>query len=140
MKLTKEQKAVCIEKLNSPWGRVELRCDGHKVCLQVQRHTALTFRVMTYVDGHFLGKWISVPESYPEQKFLRPRIRPVYSAAFRRSMEKAIGKRAMAKDLDYSKTVTSYMPDWASGKAAINHLCKVCESIEILQNETKETP
>lgn len=49
-------------------------------------------------------------------------------------MEKAIGKRAVAKDRDYSKTVTSYMPDWASGKAAINHLCKVCESVELVSD------
>jgi hypothetical protein len=55
-------------------------------------------------------------------------------------MEKIYGKRAAAKNLDYKKTVTVYMPDWASGKAAINHLCKVCASVEILQNETKETP
>jgi hypothetical protein len=140
MKLTDEQKAACIEKLNSPWGSVKLRCDGHNVFLQVQRYKGLTFRVMTYVDGHFLGKWISATERFPEQKFLRPEVRPVYGKSFIRDMEKILGKRHVAKNPDYIKTVTVYMPDWASGKAAINHLCKVCESIEILQNETKETP
>ena len=140
MKLTKEQKAGCIEKLNSPWGSVKLRCDGYEVFLQVQRYTGLTYRVMTYVNGHFLGKWISATNNFPEQKFLRPNVRPVHGKSFVRKMEKILGKRHVAKNPDYKKTVTMYMPDWASGKAAINHLCKVCESVEILSNEPKETP
>jgi hypothetical protein len=132
MKLTKEQKAECASSLDHPYGRVELVCDGRKITLNVESCKKLSYRVMTYVDGHFLGKWISGSEAHPEQKFLRKVVRPVYSASFKKKMEKAAGKRFVAQDPFYKKTVTTYMPDWASGKAAINHLCKVCESVELV--------
>lgn len=135
MKLTKEQKAKLSAALSHPWGTVALICDGYRVDLQVQRAKAMTYRVMTYVNGQFLGKWVSDKEVFPEQKFLRKSIRPLASPAQKAKAEKILGKRVVAKDPWYNKTLTSYMPDWASGKAAISHLCKVCDSVEVAQSE-----
>lgn len=132
MKLTKEQKAELAAELNTPWGAVQLICDGYRVALQVQRMKGgMTYRVMTYVNGSFQGTWISGTAAFPEQKFLRKSVKPLYSAAEKAKYEKVFGKQHVAKDARYSKALTMYMPDWASGKAAINHLCKVCESVEI---------
>jgi len=135
MKLTKEQRVELADTLSLPWGSVVLICDGYRVALQVQRMKGMTYRVMTYVNGSFLGKWVSGTETFPEQKFLRKSVRPLASAAEKTKCEKAFGKRAVAKDPWFSKTLTLYCPDWASGKAAISHLCKVCESIEIVAGE-----
>jgi hypothetical protein len=133
MKLTKEQKTELAQELTSPWGHVKLICDGFKVDLQVQAlKGGLSYRVMTYVNGQFKGLWISPTPEYPEQKFLRKQVRTLYSAAEKARMEKIFGKRAVAKDERYQKKFVTYMPDWASGKAAINHLCKVCESIQVV--------
>jgi hypothetical protein len=134
--MTKEEKADCIVKLSHPYGRVALLCDGRRVVLQVECYKTLSCRVMTYVDGRFSGEWISAQDSHPEQRFLRKSVRPVYSSAVIRKMEKACGKRWVAKNPIFKGTVTTYMPDWPSGKAAMNHLCKVCESVEVI----KETP
>lgn len=132
MKLTKEQKAELAAQLSTPWGTVELICDGYRVALEVQRMKGgMTYRVMTYVNGSFYGHWVSGSAEFPEQKFLRKSVRPLYSAAEKAKYEKVFGKRHVAKDARYSKTLTMYMPDWASGKAVISHLCKVCESVEI---------
>lgn len=133
MTLTKEQRADLAAKLNSPWGNIELICDGRRVALQVQRLSgpSITYRVMTYIDGTFRGAWCK--GDTPEAKFLRKRVTPLISPAKRKAAEKALGKRWVAKEPLYSETHTWYLPDWPNGKAAISHLCKVCESVEIAE-------
>lgn len=140
MKLTKEQRKAIEERLDATWGFAELRCDGHLVQLQVVRWKGMSYRVATYVDGVFQGAWVSGREAYPQQKFLRKSVRPLVSPAKRKQAEKVFGKRHVAKDPFYSATLTSYHPDWASGRAALAHLCKVCDSIEDVtgQNATAE--
>lgn len=133
MKLTKEQKAAAIEKLSTTWGCITLMCDGYRVDLQVQRAQGLSYRVMTYINGMFSGAWTDAEKPTPEQKYLRKVTRPLYRAKDKALAEKVFGKRAIATDPRYSKTMTWWMPDWASGKAAINHLCKVSESIQIIE-------
>ena len=129
--LTKEQKQKLIADLSFPWGTVSLKCDGYKVQLQVQKAGNLTYRVMTFVNGVFEGKWYSKEKSYPEQKFLRYHEKSFATPRQKAAMEKAIGKRRAQKDSWYNAKIGMYFPDWPSGKAAINHLCKVCESVEI---------
>lgn len=137
MNLTKEQKQQLIDKLSFPWGRVSLQCDGHKIDLSVERGKGMTYRVVTYVDGRWEGKWISAKETYPEQKFLRKSVRSVVSKKDRDAMEKAVGKRHFKKMCAekslWTATITLYDVSWASGRAAINHLCKVCDSIQVLE-------
>jgi hypothetical protein len=129
--LTKEQRADLAETLASPWGAVALICDGRRVDLQVQRERgpSITYRVMTYIDGKFRGSWCK--GDTPEAKFLRKRVAPLTSPARRKEAEKALGKRWVAKQPFYTATHTFWHPDWPNGKAAINHLCKACESVEI---------
>ena len=132
MKLTKEQKEMLAETLTTPWGGVELLCDGYRIALQVQRVKELTYRVTTFVNGKWEGKWMSGKEAHPEQKFLNKKTHRACSPSFKAKMEKIMGKRAVAKDPYYSKTFITYDVSWASGKAAITHLCRVCESVEIV--------
>lgn len=131
MKLSKEQKEDLIKELTLPWGSVNLMCDGYLVSLNVERKTAMTFRIYTYINGLMKGAWIIGSNPVPEQKFLRQSIRPNLSPAKRIKMEKALGKRHVSKDEFLSGSYTVYFPDWSTGKVAINHLCKVCESITI---------
>ncbi|MBA5605856.1 hypothetical protein H3H36_10840 [Duganella sp. FT3S] len=131
MKLSKEQKQELTDKLSMPWGSVELLCDGRRVSLQVRRFKQMTYRVMTYVDGVFKGAWCMAEPAVPEHKFMRKLVRPNLSPAKRKEAEKRLGKRYVAKDPYFSGSVTVYLPDWSSGKTAINHLCKVCESVEV---------
>ena len=133
MKLTKEQKEQLAAELSMPWGNVALLCDDYRIDLQVQRAKGtMTYRVMTYVNGQFMGQWMSGSKEFPEQKFLRKSVRPLYSAAKRAAMQKSLGKRNYAKYCkDMDAKITMFMPDWASGNAAISHLCKVCDSVEI---------
>lgn len=134
MKLTKEQMTELAQKLTSPWGSVKLLCDGFKIDLIVSPlKGGLSYRVVTYVNGQFKGLWVSSTEEHPEQKFLRKNVRPLYSAAYKAKLEKIYGKRHVANTERFQNKIITYLPDWASGKAAISHLCKVCESIQVVQ-------
>ena len=135
MKLTKEQKQELIDKLALPWGRVNLLCDGYRITLAVQQVSPLKYRVVTYINGVLEGKWMIAEKSYPEQKFLNRKERPLAKPSEKAKAEKAFGKRAVAKDPWWSKTFVSYDVTWASGKQVIHHLCRVSESIEILPDE-----
>lgn len=132
MTLSKEQRDRLANTLTVPWGQVDLMCDGYRVTLCVLRWKSMTYRVMTYVNGIFKGVWLSPDSGAPESKFLRVSTRPNVTPARKREVEKILGKRYVKRDPFYSGTITTYMPDWSSGKAALSHLCKVCESISEL--------
>jgi hypothetical protein len=134
MKLSKEQIEVLDRSLSHPYGSgVKLLCDGFVVSLRVERVTPMRYRVITYVNGQFKGAWCNSSNEQPEQKFLRKLVKPICSPSIKRRAEKMMGKRAVKNDPFYSQTMTSYMPDWASGKAALNHLNRVCESIQLAE-------
>ncbi|MBY0574684.1 MAG: hypothetical protein K2P84_13480, partial [Undibacterium sp.] len=116
-----------------PFGHVKLLCDGYSISLVVERQKNLTYRVMTYVNGCFKGLWCTEKNQAPESKFLRKVVKPHISPKKRQQLEKQFGKRFVQKDAFCNGSSTFFMPDWASGKAALNHLCKVCESIKLVE-------
>lgn len=141
MKPTKEQRAELAKRLSYAWGEVSLLCDGYLVTLQVQRDVgnAIRYVVSIYINGHFKGEWMK--GDAPEAKFLRKQVRRLYSPAKCREIEKIVGKRRFANDPLYAgfrDTITQYLPWWSSGKAAIDHLCRVCESVEIAPAEAEK--
>lgn len=137
MKLSKEQKEEAAATLNRPYGLVTLRCDGYLVSLYVNRvgKKSMTYRVLTYVNGKFDGRWVSEKNAAPESRFLRKSVRSNLTPAQRTKAEKALGKRYVAKDPHYSGSHTLYLPDWPNGKKAITHLCSVCDSVELLSED-----
>ncbi|MFZ4539271.1 hypothetical protein [Propionivibrio sp.] len=133
MKLSKEQKDVLATKLQNPWDSVRLLCDGYIVDLQVSRVRDLRFRIMTYVNGSFKGVWVCGKVPLPEYKFLRKVTRNLYSSTQTAKHIKAFGVRN-AKKLFPQKTFVTYLPDWPSGKTALNHLCRVCDSVQLAED------
>ncbi|MFZ6655641.1 hypothetical protein [Undibacterium sp. TJN19] len=135
MTITKLQKEQIAKELTMPWGRVELICDGYKINLVVERYKELSYRVATYVNGYIKGEWFYSKSESPESRFLRKRVVPNISPTKKKKLEKIYGKRVIAKDPFWSGSVTVFYPDWPSGKAALNHLCKICDSVEIAPSE-----
>ena len=126
-----ELKQKVIDALSIPWGGIKLACDGREVTLQVKPFGVLRYRVMTYVDGVFKGAWISGDNEHPEQKFLRKKTVRVYSARQIKEFEKKFGKRRAAKYFP-NKEAHCFLGDWPSGRSAIIHLLKVCNSVELI--------
>lgn len=132
-KMSAADKDRVIKALSIPHGDVQLRCDGYRVTLSVEYSKSLTYRVMTYVNFAFKGVWISHDSTAPERKFLRPVKSALYSPKELKRIESEYGKRKLKEFIaKHQKFFIYAAPDWASGRAAINHLCKVCDSIEIL--------
>lgn len=135
--LSKQQKEELSARLNVPFGRVQLICDGYEITLCTERWKGMTFRVITYVNGVWKGIWISSVNQHPEQKFMRRSERSLCSPKHRAALEKIMGKRRAQKDSYLNAKLITYHVDWASGKAAINHLAKVCDAIEIVEGEAR---
>lgn len=134
MKLSKEQIEVLAASLAYPYGSgVNLMCDGYKVLLRVEFVKNMTCRVMTYVNGYAKGVWYGPANEHPEQKFMRKLVKRIVSPAMKLKAEKLWGKHHVKNDPFYSKQSISYWPDWPNGKAALNHLNRVCESIQLAE-------
>lgn len=137
MQLSSEEKKKVIDELALPWGRMCLRCDGYLITLRVQQKAGngMSFEVFAYVNGRMEAKWMMPDSVAPESKFLRKSLRQNVSANERLKAEKAFGKRYVRQSKYYSGSYTLHVPTWSSGKAALNHLCKVCDDIELLSEE-----
>lgn len=133
MKLSKEERQKVEQALSRPWGRAVLKCDGYEVALDVQKVRELSYRVVTYVNGEWRGAWISGSQQHPEQKFLRRSERALLTPTAKAEMVKILGKRAAVKDPLWTKKIVMFYLDWASGKQALAHLLKVCESVELVE-------
>ncbi len=136
--LAKEVKDKLIAELSHAFGCVQLICDGRKVTLNVEQTDSLKYKIGTYVDGMFKGSWV-IDESSPERKFLRVITKHAYSPAQKARFAKDLGKRALKKSEYMHRTYSLASPFWLSGRSAINHLCRVCDSIEVLPNRELST-
>ncbi|MEY2863565.1 MAG: hypothetical protein RLY58_1272 [Pseudomonadota bacterium] len=131
-KMSQQDKDKVIDALSFPHGNATLTCDGHRVDLYVERSVGLNFRVEIYVDRCFKGAWCLPESTAPERKFLRPVKRALYSPTNLKKIENEFGKRKLKEFIAKYQEVWIYAAqDFASGRAAINHLCKVCDSISV---------
>lgn len=138
VKLDKTVKDKIIQELSHPYGRVSLMCDGRKITLDVGQYKPLKYHIAVYVDGVFKGKWLFKDGNHPESKYLYVIKKPVYSSARKAGIIKAFGIRAAKKQFNLDEKIEGLMPCFPNGRMAINHLCKVCDSIEIIE-ETSES-
>lgn len=132
MSLSKEQKTLILEQLNSPFTTVRLLCDGHEIALKLVRHK-MKLVVSIYVDGTVKAIWSMEHEKHPESKFLAPHFIHCYKPKQREKLIKAWGKRRAYKeypDLDEKREYR--LPYFSSATRALNHLIKVSESIELV--------
>ena len=89
--------------------------------------------VATYVNGQFKGAWMMPKDGveYPEQMFLNKKIIRAYSTKKKADLIKKFGKKLANELFNLDKETFYYTPIWASGKTAINHLLKVCKSVQV---------
>lgn len=136
--LPKDQKERVTSALSLPYGRVELIADGFAVLFQVHEVKALHYRVMVYVNGVFHGKWLL--NDHPESKFYREVQHPVWTPAEKSRLVKQFGKRLAEKEFGISKTFIARRTDFASGKAALSHLLKVCDAVSVVKTSVDGLP
>ncbi|MBK0062405.1 MULTISPECIES: hypothetical protein [unclassified Acinetobacter] len=133
MTLTKAQKDFVVNRLKSQWRQVKLKCDGFEVTLGLIQVTDTKLAVEIYINNFFKGTWVLNPEKHIESKFLPIRYLWLWSPKEKKEILKKFGKRAAYKNFpDLDKRLEHKTTHFTSGRAAINHLIKVCDSIELI--------
>jgi hypothetical protein len=122
-------------KLLSPYGTVELICDGHRVGVFVERYQGLSFRLVVYVDGYWRGEWMrNCPDHV--RKVWRLRERFIHTKKERDRMKKhARSRDAYLRKLaaDADKKIGIRSPDWPNPKSFIRQIKKACAEIRVLK-------
>ena len=132
MSLSKEQQDHVLKELDIPYNKVILHCDGHDVTLRLVR-MKMKLVVDIYVDQMFKGIWLTEPDKHPEAKFLPTKKVKIYSQKSKAEIIKVLGKREAKKSFpDLDKVIESKSYYFSSPKAALSHLIKVSDSIELL--------
>lgn len=135
MTLTKEQKEQLIQQLSCPtlsfFSPVKLKCDDDIISLRVQQKKGLKYHVVIYINGEFKFKWLDFTEPQYEQKYLYSRKKCCLLAKTKRAILFQFGKTELNRQMK-ENTFTVYSAGFPNAKTAINHLCKVCKNIEII--------
>ncbi len=130
-KLSKEQITAIEYELASPFGRVELACDGYKINVSVEPKAARKYVLFGYVNGEFKGAW-SKGNCEEATRFLRPVTLELFKPTQKAKIIKDMGKRHGSKFLDeYNKTSTYYEPIWQSVRSMLRHFCKYSEAVSV---------
>lgn len=136
VKLSKLDKEFVLKELNSQLSIVHLKCDGYSIFLNLERFK-MKLVIGIYINGSLKGDWFSKPEDYPESKFLPIKRRALYSTKVKNQIIKCLGKRRAAKEYPELNEMKEYkFPYFSSANAAITHLQNICESIEIIKEQT----
>lgn len=130
--LTKSNVSEFAQKLNRIFGVVKLHADGFDVTLTVEQ-SKMKLVITTYIDGVFKGVWMMPDKgvNYPEQKFLNKKIIKSYSPKRKAELIKKLGKKRAYELFDLDRESFFYTPNWSNGKTALNHMLKVCGSLEV---------
>lgn len=137
MALTKEQWKEIEGQLSSPYGRVELRCDGYEITADMQKLKNLRYCIAVYVDGVIKGEWMTGRHVIP-LKFHRERKMFIHSQKTRSEAKKKLANRRLDKVsrgfYEGCLRHTSFWdPYWTSPSAFCRHIRKTCISIEIVK-------
>lgn len=133
MTLSKAQKDFILKKIDSQFDCVDLDCDGYRIRLSLERIQDLKLAVAVYVNSWCKGEWLLHPELHPEGKFYPDRYKSVYSPVKKKKIIKAFGKKRAYENFPSLDEKIHYKgTHFSTGRAAINHLVKVCDSIELV--------
>jgi hypothetical protein len=131
-KLSKEDIERIQQELSTPYGMVDLECDGYKIAVRVQQVKRLSYAPVVYVNGVIKGEWFR-GDCEEAKRFLCPKNRPYYSPKVKAEILKGWGKRAAKKAFPkLDEKMTFYVPSWSSVSAMLRHICRTNESVSIV--------
>lgn len=128
--LSKAQREAIEKELASPYGKVDLRIDGHKVGLRVERIGPLRYAVVVYLDGWVKGENYKAGSAIGA-KFWRPeKVCGLKGKAFS-DFTKKWGKRE-AKKMQAKYSTTIHIPYFRSARGFLSHVQRTCDGIEVV--------
>jgi len=131
--MTKEDWEKVAKALSGTYGIAKLKVDGREVDFQRELVSKNTMGIVTYVDGKFKGAWFSPENDHPEQKYLRPVSKFIYSAKDRKALNKSPKWVKKERVFDPNKKHHYFDPIWPSATAIRRHYQKTFTSIELVE-------
>ena len=134
-KLSKVEKKYITDRLNRAYASVELQCDDDLITLKMERKSqkSVSYGVMVYVNYVFKGIWLSEASQHSEAKYMYQTEKWVFPENKRKALTKIFGKKEAERIGINNKQIirSCFFP---SATSAINHLCKVCDNIKVLES------
>jgi hypothetical protein len=130
MPLTREQWAEVEKRCTQFFSNVSLLCDGYKVSLELERDGKFKNVIMVYIDGKFLGVWMT-QDCEQRRRFFNPR--KVGVGKFGKDLLKFHKKYNPAKYREIvANPIFVYSPCWTNFNALKRHFIKHNTSIELV--------
>lgn len=123
------------KRLEHLGGSVNLKADGHEVCL-LKVHDGKRIFVTVYVDGWKKFEWTKVEDGkavHPEARFWRPMKRAAYRKKAYNQLKRVFGKKRA--DEMVTPVVIAFVPDFGTEGAAVAHLKKHFPDLEVVEPE-----
>lgn len=134
-KLSKIEKKSITDRLDHAYASVKLQCDNDLVTLKMERKSqkSVSYGVMVYVNNVFKGIWLSEDSTHEETKYMYSKEKYILSEPKRKAFLKTMGKKWCDEKQVNQKVIirSCFFP---SPTSAINHLCKVCDTIKIIES------
>jgi len=117
-------------RLSHAFGSAKFKCDGFDVTAQVTPVGKLRYGIALYVNGSFLGKWIT-EDCEERRRFMYARQYHIHGRTFQARMARIVGKKEAAQK--YSGMGTQYSWAFPSFTAMKRHMLKHNQSVEIVE-------
>lgn len=131
-KLSKEDFERIQRELSTPYGMVDLDCDGYKVAVRIQQVKRLSYAPVVYVNGIIKGEWFR-GDCEEAKRFLCPRTRSILTPKKKAAILKDFGKRSAKKYFpELEAKLTFYDATWSSVGSMLRHFCRANESVSIV--------
>lgn len=130
--MTKEEWVQVEKALQSLYSIVELKIDGYKVALRLERLDTYKNAITVYINGEFKGKWL-MEECEERRRFLRKREKSLITQKQKKDLNKLSKKFRKEHEEWFNRSYVYYEPWWTSFNSLRKHLIKENESIELVK-------
>jgi hypothetical protein len=131
--MTKDDWARVEKALGGIYGYAKLNVDGRETLFRRELVSKNQLGIVTYVDGHMKGAWLSPREEHPERRYMRPFSRYIFPAKEREKIKKMPKWMKKGLRLDPDKKIQLFSSIWPSATAIRRHYQKTFTSIELVE-------
>lgn len=130
--MTKEEWSQVEEALKSIFSMAQLKVDGYKITLRLERLDTYRNRIMVYINEQFKGKWL-IEDCEERRRFFRKREKSLITAKQKKDLNKLPKKFKKEHEEWFNRSYIYYEPYWSSFNSLKKHLIKENESIELIK-------
>lgn len=137
MPLTDEQWKEIESTISMPYGRVNLKCDGHDITAVMKQIKPMRFGIAVYLDGRINFKKLFDKDEVA-MKFYPLKTRSLFTGKERAAALEISKQRGLDKELKKlfkekaEAKLSALYPYWSSAKAFCRHIRKNCTEIELI--------